>query len=240
MRRNKLLLTVIMLVIALVPTYLIIYQSIVATGLPDFDKQTSVEVIYLGTTKKEDTYLHGSDGYLALTTVLEHISYVSSLPENVEINARHEIVFTARDGGKSRYFLYASKTELAFYLETPQGKHFRLDFPAATYKGNELSPISVGYYVLQNNVGSPESSVNHPKPVANTISSLSDLSSIRFSQSTQRVDVAVYGANDTFLERYDTLTHIGTHENAKYVNLTVDFKLTETVICRATYRLTLP
>ncbi len=242
MRRHKVLLTAIMLLIALVPTYLIIYQSIVATGLPDFDKQTKVEIVFPPTTqtsnRKTVIYTKDSEEYLALTTVLTKISDVSSLPQDVSTDVSYEIIFSAKDGGKSICYLYASHAELAFYLETPQGKYFRLDLPLATYGSETLSPLAIGYYIASKD-DAPESLSANPNPTEIPLSSLSALTDIHFESTPWRVQISVYADGDVLLGRYDGLSGFPNHENAKYVNITVDFKLTENVVCRTAYRVVL-
>jgi hypothetical protein len=90
---------------------------------------------------------------------------------------------------------------------------------------------------LKNNAGAP--STGAQKEQKTTVSSLSELSAIRFAEETRQTEITVYGDRDVLLAQYDSIAEIEAHENAEYVNLTVDYKLTDTVICRVLYRLTL-
>ncbi len=143
---------IVFVLIALVPTYFIIFNSLNADGLPDFDKQISVDVALPATAPDPThgiyTYTRNDPEFILLSEVLSYrTDRLDSLPAGVDNAAFYSFSFKNESGVANTCRLYTDPVSFRTYLTSSQGKVFRLATPTLIGDGRELVPTFVRYAI---------------------------------------------------------------------------------------------
>lgn len=242
MRRKTVITSLVVLLLALLPTYFIIYNSLHTTGLPDFSSQLHAEIIE--PNKHMYTLTSSRDEYYLMAGVLSNLSESPTTDATVDKDAEYTITFVSRSGNKTRCSIYAATDRLSAYVETAQGKLYELYRPAVTYGGETLSP-SIVRYAREKSDGTTVLSAGYTRVSENgidlfsyEISSFEELRNIVFADEEMRFSAKLRDARDAEIASFSSQASLLAYTNTnavRKVNITVEWVLKKDVVLRATY-----
>ncbi len=226
---KKIVFAIIFVLIALVPTYFIIFNTLHASGLPDFHTQVAVEVTFPATADdpnhKINRYTKDSDEFRLLTAVLSYLTPVSALPEGVSDAAFYQFQFVNEKGATNTCRLYTDPDEFRTYLTSSQGKVFRLATPFLLFGGKELFPTFVQYAIPN---------VSGPVNTSRVTEYVTDFSRLDFTTTPEKLTVTAYLADgETEIGAYDSFSAIP--ESAAFITVAAEFTVTEGLSYRVGY-----
>lgn len=209
MLTKKLLPGIIALLLALMPTYFIIYNTVNATGLPDLTAVNKILIkeptapenqnrqqITLYSNKNADR-----DGLLLLVNVLKSLTPVSSVSDSVLSGACYEIVFTSKNNVKTTCYIYDGETDSSMYLRTSSGKVFLLTQPFVYYNGLKLDKMFFRYAARRENGSVFEDRVyGTAAPTVLEIADISMLSNLSFQSEPLQIKISAEKNGETLLD----------------------------------------
>ena len=245
MLAKKLLPGIIALVLALTPTYFIIYNSVNATGLPDL---TAVNKILIkepaapGNQNRQQITLYSNrnadrDGLLLLVGILSNLTPISQVSESILSGACYEIVFTSKNNVETACYIYDGETDSSLYLRTSSGKVFLLTQPSVRYEGLSLDKMFFYYAVRRENGSLFEDKVYAPSnPTVLDISDVTMLSRLSFENEPSRVIISAEKDGEQLL-RYVSLDQAVKSElpEGTIITANIEWELSEGFYYRAAY-----
>ena len=227
--------TILALVIALIPTYFIIFNSLHSSGLPDFSTQETVEVVCPAT---EDDENHRSlsfdkhDGEFQLLVVfLSGILPVNSLPASVNRNAFYKITFVSARNIRNTTLLYMDDNDFSPYIVTAQGKVYQVTVPQLSDGRYFLWPAFLGY--LKDGQATETYATK-------TLEKRSDTAGLSFSVIPDRLHVVYYDGSGEDKQALLTTDRLeASVPGAEFVTITADWAMKDGWVYRATYAILL-
>ena len=242
MRRKTLLTSLLVILLALVPTYLIIYNTLHATGLPDFSSQKYAEIVE--PNKHMLTLNATGDEYYLMAGVLSNLADEPVDNATVEKDARYTITFVSKNGNETECRIYAATDRLSAYVETAQGKLYELYMPEVSYNGNPLSP-SVVRYGREKTDGTTVLSKEFSRisesgfdPFIQELSSFSELADVRLANEDLRFSATLRDGGGNEIATCGSMSELigfGASADVRIVNLTVEWYLDKDVSLRTAY-----
>lgn len=246
MLAKKILPGVIALLLALIPTYFIIYNSVNATGLPDFtaiDKVLIKEPLSGTDPNRSHKTLRSDrtadrDALFLLTTVLSNLESISAIPDGVKDGSFYELVFTSKNNVETTCYIYDSGRDLSLYLETPSGKAFLLPQPGVAYKNRTVDPFFYTYAVKRPNgtVYVSKDEYRGETPTVFALHAASELSALSFEDTPSTVKVHAKNGEEVLLD-YVSMDEAcsSTLESGTAVTVNVEWEIDEGLYYRAAY-----
>ncbi len=226
---KKIVFAVIFVLVALIPTYLILFNTLNASGLPDFKTQAEVEVTFPATAEdpnhKINRYTKDSNEFRLLTAVLSYLTPVSALPEGVSSAAYYQFTFVNEKGVSNACRLYTDPDEFRTYLTSSQGKVFRLATPFLLSEERHLFPTFVQYAI-------PD--VEGPRNTSRVVEYVGDYTALDFTTAPDSLTIHAYLADgETLLGTYHAFADVPAA--AEFVTVAAEFTVTDGLFYRVGY-----
>ncbi len=243
MRRKTVVTSVVVLLLALVPTYFIIFNSLNTTGLPDFGSQKYAEITE--PNQHMLTLPASRDEYYLMAGVLSNLSASPVTDAAVNTDAQYRITFVSQNGNKTSCYIYAAADKLSAYVETAQGKLYELYMPSVTYKNELLSPALVQYW--REKTDGTKVSTDEPftrvdengyDPFVYEIPTFESLQELVLAEDEMRMHATLRDANGEDITSFSSLSSLLSYENVanvRTVNLVVEWYLEKNVTLRTVY-----
>lgn len=249
MLAKKLLPGIIALLLALTPTYFIIYNSVNATGLPDFTAVNKIlikEPAVPGNQNRQQITLYSSrsadrDGLLLLSNILANLTPISSVSDSILSGACYEIVFTSKNDVETACYLYDGETDSSLYLRTSSGKVFLLTQPSAYCNHVKLEKMFFRYAVRRKENDSlfEDKVYRTSNPVALEIDGIDALSSLSFQTEPSQIKIHAEKDGEVLLDYVTKEEAVATTlPSGAFVTVNVEWELSEGFYYRAAYAFT--
>ena len=237
MRRKTVITSLVVLLLALLPTYLIIYNTVRATGLPDFSQQQYVEILEPDKHLLPPIY-NQEDDYFLIVGVLSNLNDAPEKDPAVEKDAQYKITFVSKNGTRTHCRIYAALDRLSAYVETATGKLYELYMPDVMLNEMELSPSTVGY-ARKKADGTWVESENFAhkndegyQPFIYTVQEFSHLSRLSFAEEDMRLSASLRSTPDDEIATYSTMDGLLSHsdlDDVRFVYLSLEWHLEKDV-----------
>ena len=245
MLTKKLLPGILALLIALLPTYFIIYNSVNATGLPDLTAVNKIlikEPAVPGNQNRQQITLYSNrnadrDGLLLLVHVLTSLTPISSVSDSVLSGACYEIVFTSKNNVETACYIYDGEADSSLYLRTSSGKVFLLTQPFVYYNGLKLDKMFFRYAVRRENGSVFEDRVYATAaPMVLEITDIAMLANLSYQKEPSQVKISAEKDGESLLN-YVTPDEAMANElpAGATVTVNIEWELSDGFYYRAAY-----